>query len=70
MANERVVLCEACGSEGCLNERWEGCGCHHYTYPPQDCDNRCPWCEGTGGALIETEPVDMEDLDIMCGTAA
>ncbi|MGY3609892.1 MULTISPECIES: hypothetical protein [unclassified Bradyrhizobium] len=64
MSNARVVLCEACGSEGRLftlthisreDGQWDG-----HSEP-------CPWCEGTGGEVIETQPIDMEDLEEMCG---
>lgn len=64
--NARIVLCEACGSEGYERETvWvyeHGCGFAHedvvlnYNRP-------CSYCEGTGGEIIETEPIDEDDLD-------
>jgi hypothetical protein len=50
-ADERIVLCECCGSEG-------------YLYDHND-DARfvCEACEGTGGEIIETRPIDLDDLD-------
>lgn len=57
MNDVRIVLCERCRSEGRLY-------CGHANDPnPRDC-GPCPACEGTGGELIEVEPIEMEDLDI------
>lgn len=57
--NERIVLCEACGSEGrVLRGQYED----ERDYGP------CPYCEGTGGEIIETQPIEMVDLDKMSGT--
>lgn len=49
----RVVLCEACGSEGRVyrgrfDDEWD-CG-------------PCECCEGTGGEVIRVWPIEMEDL--------
>lgn len=63
MNSPRIVLCEACGSEGRILRA------EYSTDPnPRDC-GPCPYCEGTGGEIIETQPVDMDDLDAMAGTA-
>lgn len=54
MCNERIIPCEACQSEGrILRGQYED---------ERDC-GPCPYCEGTGGEIIETEPIEMEDLD-------
>ncbi len=55
MANERILPCEACGSEGRI---YSG---HPNDPHPRD-EGPCPWCEGTGGEIIETEPVTLDDL--------
>lgn len=63
----RVVPCEACGSEGRLYERhtWYD---REYGYQDGEEDTGpCPYCEGTGGELIEVEPIEMEDLDMIGG---
>jgi DnaJ-class molecular chaperone len=58
----RVVLCEACGSEGRI---------YIDTYQRDEYGNmmeaaeECPYCEGTGGELIETQPIELADLDQM-----
>lgn len=57
----RLVLCPTCGSEGVLifayrndpdNERYED----------------CPECHGACDTLIQVEPIEIEDLDIMSGS--
>lgn len=63
-SNPRIVLCEACGSEGRVLRA------EYSTDPnPRDC-GPCPYCEGTGGEIIETQPIELDDLDEMCGDAA
>lgn len=60
----RIVPCEACGSEGRIYLRcmtYEP-GCGHAHYHGERDDGECPVCEGTGSAVIQTEPVDMDDL--------
>lgn len=65
MTDPRIVLCEACGSEGRIYRAalrrgppWDdGAPCE------DDC-GPCPCCDGTGLAVIETEPIEMEDLDV------
>ena len=63
MSDERMVPCEACNTEGRLYER-------RLTYErnaaPHDDDvdvGPCPYCEGTGGEIITTQPIEMENLD-------
>ena len=59
MCNARIVLCEACSSEGRLLTNNGG---------PYDTDHGpCPCCSATGYAVIETEPVDLEDLEVAYG---
>lgn len=50
----RVVPCEDCGTEGKI---YQG----QYEDERYICD--CGTCEGTGGALIHTRPIDIDDLD-------
>ena len=63
-AEPRIVLCETCGSEGHLivhsARDW-------HTGAWMDETEPCPYCEGTGGEIIETQPIDMEDLDVIAG---
>ena len=57
----RIVVCEACGGEG---RRYVISGCERETgYPLEHDCGPCPYCEGTGGEIIEVEPIEMEDLD-------
>lgn len=54
MSNARIVCCDGCGGEGRVLYSDGG---------PYDTDGGpCPWCEETGGAVIETEPVDLADI--------
>jgi len=57
---ERIVLCEACGSEGQII--WQTGGSDNYGNPLEACEP-CPYCEGTGGEIIKTEPITLEDLE-------
>lgn len=51
----RIVLCEACGSEGRILTNNGG---------PDDIDHgECPYCEGTGGEIVSVQPIEMSDLD-------
>lgn len=54
MCFERIVLCDACGSEGLL----------YHGDPDDGWIEDCPYCEGTGGEIISTEPIDEDDLEI------
>lgn len=56
MTRPVLVLCEACGSEGrLLTARGND---------PDYTDNgKCPYCDGTGLALVESEPIALEDLE-------
>jgi len=54
MCDLRIVLCEACGSEGRILSCDGG---------PYDTDGGpCPYCEGTGGELIKVQPITEEDF--------
>jgi hypothetical protein len=57
----RIVLCEACGSEGTIysGTGWDG----DYLYA-----DRCDTCEGTGGEVINVERITMEDQQLADGT--
>jgi len=52
----RIVPCEACGSEGRVLVTMPG------EWDPED-RGPCPYCDGTGGEIITTQPIEMEDLD-------
>jgi hypothetical protein len=56
IADLRIVACEACGTEGRVLVTVAG---------QWDPENRgpCPYCDGTGGEIIITQPIEMEDLD-------
>lgn len=54
MPDFRIVPCTRCGSEGRLY-------CGQYE-DERDC-GPCPVCEGTGGEIIEVDPIDLEDLE-------
>lgn len=54
MPDYRIVLCEACGSEGRILTSNGG---------PDDTDHGpCPYCEGTGGVIIEVLPIEADDF--------
>ncbi len=55
MTDYRIILCEACSSEGRV---YRG---HANDPNPRD-EGPCPACEGTGGEIIETQPIELEDL--------
>lgn len=56
--NERIVQCAACNGEGRMFEP-----CCDWQHGPGEIDvGPCEECEGTGGQVIETEPVELEDL--------
>lgn len=65
MADPILVLCETCGSEGRIIVRCmayePGCATPHH-HGERD-EGECPDCEGTGYALIEGEPITLEDLE-------
>lgn len=54
----RVVACAACGTEGQLIS-WSG-SMDQYGNPIERTEP-CPYCEGTGGEVIKTQPIDMEE---------
>jgi hypothetical protein len=57
MLSGTIVPCEDCGSEGRIIV-----SAPTYYEPLAERDlGPCPTCEGTGGALIETEPLEPED---------
>ena len=63
--DHRVVLCEACGSEGRIYVKdWDYDRESGDYYGERD-TGPCPWCEGTGGEIILTQPITLEDLDLV-----
>ena len=56
IADLRIVACEACGTEGRVLVTMPG------EWDPED-RGPCPYCEGTGGEIITTQPIEMADLD-------
>jgi hypothetical protein len=54
--DHRIVACEACGTEGRVLATMLG------QWDPED-HGPCPYCEGTGGEIITTQPIEMADLD-------
>lgn len=68
----RIVLCEACGSEGyesyTATVYEPGCGFGHSDVL-LDYSRPCRFCEGTGCAIIPVEPIDLHDLLQMAGAA-
>lgn len=58
--DDRVVPCETCGTEGRLIH-WSG-RCDQYGNP-MEYSEPCPCCDETGGEVIKTLPIEMEDLD-------
>jgi hypothetical protein len=62
MDYERIIGCEACGTEGRILVRDDWWDAHGGGFGTRD-DGPCPYCEGTGGEIITTQPIEMEDLD-------
>lgn len=55
----RIVPCEACQTEGRIIR---DAGYNRWGEPQEIDEGPCPYCEGTGGELIEAEPIEEEDL--------
>lgn len=55
MNDPRFIPCQACGSEG---RRYSG----HPNDPNPVDEGECGVCEGTGGEIVETEPVTLDDI--------
>ena len=53
-----IVPCEACGSEGRI---YHVVGYDRATGSPQEFDEPCPYCNGTGGEEVEGQPITLED---------
>lgn len=51
----RIKPCEHCQSEGRILR------CGWYVWEEVDC-GECPVCEGTGMEMIETEPVEEQEI--------
>jgi hypothetical protein len=54
MCDIRIIGCVACDGEGRI---YEG------EFDEERCIGDCPYCEGTGGEIVTTEPITLEDLD-------
>ena len=50
-----ITLCESCGSEGRI---------YRGLYEDERDCGPCPYCEGTGFAVVETEPIEEDDLEL------
>ena len=55
----RIVLCEACGSEGRI---------YRGQYDDERDCGECPACEGTGGEIIDVARITLEDQQLADGT--
>jgi Zn finger protein HypA/HybF involved in hydrogenase expression len=54
MCDPRIILCENCQSEGRIYRgQFED---------ERDC-GECPVCDGTGSVVIETESIEIDDLE-------
>lgn len=64
MTDPRIVECSCCGGEGrVLESAWvyeHGSGHGHWDALDA---GPCPHCDGTGGEIIETQPIELEDLE-------
>lgn len=63
MSDLRIIPCEACGTEGRIIRYAVYHSSAHVGAPDEVDHGECPDCEGTGGAIIETRPIEMEDLN-------
>ena len=54
-----LQLCEACGSEGRI---LVADGVDRMGAPQERDCGQCPYCEGTGGELIATQPVTEAEI--------
>jgi hypothetical protein len=64
MTDVRIVLCEACGSEGRF---YVDTFMRDRNGEAIMADELCPYCEGTGGEIITVQPIELEDLDAIAG---
>ena len=55
MTDPRIVPCDHCQTEGRILRG---------QYEDERDEGPCPVCEGTGGEIIETEPITLDDLCI------
>lgn len=62
MCNERIIKCERCGGEGRIYTREDWFDPQAGWVSGEHDDGPCPACEGTGGEIIETQPVGLDDL--------
>lgn len=57
--NVRIVCCENCGSEGRV---------YIGQYEDERDNGECPVCEGTGGEIVEVEPITEDDIENLAGS--
>jgi hypothetical protein len=63
MSDVRIVGCEACGTEGRIYVTdWSPGDWNEPGHWGERDTGPCPYCEGTGGEIIEVEPIEMDDL--------
>lgn len=53
MCDLRIIGCAYCGTEGKL---------YSGQFDDERCIGDCPVCDGTGGEIITTRPITLEDL--------
>lgn len=63
-AEVRIVFCEACQSEGRI---YVSDGFSWDDGPRERDIGPCEVCEGTGGEIVEVQPIDLSDLDQATG---
>lgn len=56
----RLMPCSMCGTEGVLIYA-------RGNNPDHEREEECPVCEGCRCELVEIEPIEIDDLDIMSG---
>jgi hypothetical protein len=67
MSDPRIIPCECCGTEGRIYVL-DFNHCHETGGGWGERDiGSCEACEGTGGEIIETQPITFEDLEMMEG---
>lgn len=62
MTEFRIVPCDVCGTEGRI-AHFTGWRIRPWGPEETGWEEPCAECEGTGGMLIEVEPIELEDLD-------
>jgi hypothetical protein len=55
-----IIRCRSCGSEGRIYR--QGIASRWALEPVEIDEGQCPDCDGTGGEMIEGEPITLDDL--------